>query len=86
MRERIEERLRELRAELEVGRGMLAELDARRANVNGSMLRIGGAIQALEEILRDGAGRWEATPDTPDAGERDAEAAVPGQSLAVGQA
>lgn len=53
MREKIEERLRELRAELEVGRGMLAELDARRANLSGSMLRIGGAVQALEELLRD---------------------------------
>jgi hypothetical protein len=53
MRERIEERLRELREELEVGRRMLAELDARRANLNGSMLRIGGAAQALEELLRD---------------------------------
>ena len=55
MRERIEERLRELRAELEVGRGMMAELDARRANLNASLLRIGGAVHALEEILRDGA-------------------------------
>lgn len=53
MREKIEARLRELREELEVGRGMLAELDARRSNLNSSMLRIGGAVQALEELLRD---------------------------------
>ncbi len=53
MRERIEARLRELREELEVGRRMLAELDARRANLNGSMLRIGGAVQALEELLHE---------------------------------
>lgn len=53
MREKIEQRLRELREELEVGRGMMAELDARRANLNDSMLRIGGAVQALEELLRD---------------------------------
>lgn len=62
MRERIEARLGELRAELEVGRGMLAELDARRANLNGSMLRIGGAIQALEELLRDEAGAGDGGP------------------------
>ena len=53
MRERVEERLRELREELEVGRRMLAELDARRANLSSSMLRIGGAAQALEELLGD---------------------------------
>jgi hypothetical protein len=53
MRERIEQRLRELREELEVGRGMMAELDARRSNLHESMLRIGGAVQALEELLRD---------------------------------
>jgi hypothetical protein len=53
MREKIEERLRELREELEVGRGMMAELDARRLNLNDSMLRIGGAVQVLEELLRD---------------------------------
>ena len=53
MREKIEARLCELREELEVGRGMLAELDARRSNLNSSMLRIGGAVQALEELLRD---------------------------------
>lgn len=53
MRERIEQRLRELREELEVGRGMMAELEARRSNLHDSMLRIGGAVQALEELLRD---------------------------------
>ena len=52
MREKIEARLCELREELEVGRGMLAELDARRSNLHDSMLRIGGAVQALEELLR----------------------------------
>lgn len=52
MREKIEARLRELREELEVGRGMMAELDARRSNLHDSMLRIGGAVQALEELLR----------------------------------
>lgn len=71
MRERIEERLCELRAELEVGRQMMAELDARRANLNATLLRIGGAVQALEEILRDGAGSWGAPSSE---GEGDAEA------------
>jgi len=85
MRERIEERLRELRAELEVGRGMLAELDARRANLNGSLLRIGGAIQALEELLRDGAGRADESSVERAESVRDAEAAAACEPLAVGQ-
>ena len=83
MRERIEERLRELRAELEVGRQMMAELDARRANLNASLLRIGGAAQALEELLHDGAGQTDAPPDEG-AGRADADGA--GEPLAVGQA
>lgn len=70
MREKIEARLGELREELEVGRGMMAELDARRSNLHESMLRIGGAVQALEELLRDerfpAGGPAEARPRAPE--------------------
>ena len=44
-------RLEELRGELAAGEAQMAELDRRRAYLRDTMLRIGGAIQALEEIL-----------------------------------
>ena len=51
MKEQITRRLEELRAEFEVGQTMLAELDARQVNLKNSLLRIGGAIQVLEELV-----------------------------------
>ena len=51
MRERMAGRLEELQAEFEVGQKMLAELEVRHANLKTSLLRIGGAIQILEELL-----------------------------------
>lgn len=50
---RIEERLVELRAELVEGERAVRELDSRRERLVASMLRIGGAIQALEELVAD---------------------------------
>jgi hypothetical protein len=55
MQEAIETRLAELRAELESGERQLELLDRRRAGLRDTLLRIGGAVQALEEILA-GAG------------------------------
>lgn len=52
MRERLEQRLEELKAEFECGQKVLADLDERRANVRDTLLRISGAVQSLEEILR----------------------------------
>jgi DNA repair exonuclease SbcCD ATPase subunit len=51
MREQIEERLAALRQEFEAGRRMLAELEARQAELQQTLLRIGGAVQVLEELL-----------------------------------
>jgi len=51
MKEQITRRLEELRAEFEVGQTMLAELDARQVNLKNSLLRIGGAIQVLDELV-----------------------------------
>ena len=51
MREQLETRLQELKAEFESGQKMLAELDQRRANLEKTLLRISGAIQVLEEEL-----------------------------------
>lgn len=50
MKDKIESRLAELRAELETGQRMLAELDEKREKLRDSMLRIAGAIQVLEEM------------------------------------
>jgi hypothetical protein len=50
MKEKIETRLAELRAEFETGQRMLADLEERREKVRESMLRIAGAIQVLEEV------------------------------------
>lgn len=50
MKEHLEIRLRELKAEFESGQKVLADLDARRDNLRETMLRISGAIQVLEEL------------------------------------
>ncbi len=60
MRSQLEDRLRELRAEFDAGRKLLAGHEADVARLNESLLRISGAIQVLEEELeRD---------DTPEQG------------------
>lgn len=51
MREKLEERLKSLKAELEAGERMLADLEAKRSGLRETLLRISGAIQVLEEEL-----------------------------------
>ena len=51
MRESVEKRLRELEEEFAAGERQLAHLDARRLELKNTMLRISGAIRALEELL-----------------------------------
>lgn len=51
MQERLEQRVRELKAEFEAGQKMLADLEAKQANIRNTMMRISGAIQVLEEEL-----------------------------------
>ena len=51
MKQQLEDRLSELKAEFESGQKMLAELEAKQANLRDSLLRISGAIQVLEEEL-----------------------------------
>lgn len=50
MRDLIDRRLTELRDELDAGRKLQSELDARQAELHQSMLRISGAIQILGEL------------------------------------
>lgn len=47
----LQQRLNELRAEHDNGQRLLADLDARRESLRTTLLRIGGAIQVLQEIL-----------------------------------
>jgi predicted nuclease with TOPRIM domain len=51
MREQIEQRIKELKAEFEAGQKMLADLETQQARIRETMLRISGAVQALEELL-----------------------------------
>lgn len=51
MRQKLEQRLEQLKAEFEAGQKMLTELEGQQANVRETMLRISGAIQVLEEEL-----------------------------------
>jgi hypothetical protein len=55
MQEQAVARLKALRQEYEAGQKMLADLEARRLDLQQTVLRISGAIQALEELL-EGAG------------------------------
>jgi hypothetical protein len=61
LRQQLERRLTDLRAELEEGRRMLADLETRQAALRDTMLRVVGAITVLEEELdvaaRDGRPR-----------------------------
>ena len=51
VREQLEQRVGELRAEQQKGQQMLAELEAKQAELRQTLLRISGAIQVLEELL-----------------------------------
>jgi hypothetical protein len=51
--QRLEQRLKALRQEFETGQKMLADLEARRVELQQTLLRIGGAIQVLEELIDD---------------------------------
>ena len=55
MKDQLEQRLTELKAEFEAGQQMLAELESKQANLEKTLLRIGGAIQVLEEELAKGS-------------------------------
>lgn len=55
MRAQLEERLERLRDEYRQGESMLADLQKQELNLRETMLRISGAVQVLEEELRDAA-------------------------------
>jgi len=53
MKNRLERRLQELRVEFDSGQKVAAELEAKQANIRNTLLRISGAIQVLEELLKE---------------------------------
>ncbi len=53
MKNQIAERLKALQAEYDAGQKMVAELDARRASLTTTLLRIEGAIQVLKEMASE---------------------------------
>ena len=52
-RNSISQRLQELKDERRAGGVQLQQLDARRSDLQQTLTRIDGAIQVLEELLRD---------------------------------
>jgi predicted nucleic acid-binding Zn-ribbon protein len=69
MKQQLENRLKNLRAEFESGQKALADLEVKQMNLRNTLLRISGAIQVLEEELakeehpaQDGIGRLEGVP------------------------
>lgn len=53
MKHKLERRLQELRAEFDSGQKVAAELEAKQINIRNTLLRISGAIQVLEELLKE---------------------------------
>lgn len=51
MKDQLEARLQELRREQAAGEAAMAEIDRRQQELRATLLRIGGAIQVLEELL-----------------------------------
>lgn len=65
MKEHVEKRLAELRQEREKGERMLAELAAKHGEVKETLLRVSGAIQVLEEVLKADPPAWVAKNAEP---------------------
>jgi len=54
---KVRQRLQELRAEYDKGQKTLQELESQAGNLRATLLRISGAVQALQETLgEDGTG------------------------------
>ena len=51
MKQRLDKRLTELKTEFDSGQKMLANMEARQADLRNTLIRISGAIQVLEELL-----------------------------------
>ncbi len=65
MKDRLQARLENLKQELESGKKLLADLEARKTDVQATVLRISGAIQVLEEMLSIETGDDDSDGSTP---------------------
>jgi len=86
MQEQLKKRVTELEAEYRAGQEMLAELDAKRADLHQTLLRISGAIQVLQELLgtdRDSADDG-IQPTQPRTSPSRQDCGVPSPSLVAG--
>jgi predicted nuclease with TOPRIM domain len=65
IREQLQARLKELKKELEAGQAELQKVEMQRTYLRETVLRIDGAVQVLEELLREGQSseRTRAAPD-----------------------
>lgn len=59
MKQQLEKRLAELKAEYESGQKMLADLEKKHGELESTLLRISGAIQVIEEMLQQEVARVE---------------------------
>lgn len=53
MKEQLENRLSELKSEYETGQQVLVGLGEKQAELRSTLLRISGAIQVLEELMKE---------------------------------
>jgi predicted nuclease with TOPRIM domain len=67
MKQQINQRLQSLKSEFEAGQKMMADLEAKQANLRDTLLRISGAIQVLEELMSE-------TPEIEENGSQEPEA------------
>ncbi|WP_405956587.1 hypothetical protein [Streptomyces phaeochromogenes] len=68
MRAEIEKRVSELETEYREGHRMLADLEAKQADVQQTVLRISGALQVLNELLAaENASETDGTEPAPSA-------------------
>lgn len=56
MSPQVERRIAELKSEYEAGQKVLADLEAKKADLQTTLQRIAGAIQVLEELLAEQPG------------------------------
>jgi predicted nuclease with TOPRIM domain len=65
MRDKLSHRIEQLKAEFQAGQAKLQELEIQQARLRETLLRISGAIQALEEMLQPEEGQAADGPAPP---------------------
>lgn len=67
MKKQIQSRLEELKKEFETGQARLQELEIQESRLRETLLRISGAIQVLEEMLKNTKPEEEKEASPPEA-------------------